>query len=365
MDHFPQAAWLFMQHELQNLPAGQTLWKNCGVLQLLQGNLQREREKISRLEWPATEWQYCHAAAAAQFSGIPDENFPADSEAVAYPGAGWLDAVAWCHHLLAQPGIRVKTNSAAHRLHYRNSHWEIQDANGHLLAESPVVIIANALGAQALSVTAHLPLQAIGGQISLTPPSLSSTSLRCILCHDGYMTPVLPSGQHCLGATFHPHHSYAPDNDDSTDNNHFDEHDRSMSATVSRQDNEENRRQLAHALPHLADSLPDTSNWQGRTAWRAQTMDYLPLLGPLAHLHDFQRDYAGLRDGKRLDYPPLKYLPGLYVNLGHGSKGFTHAALAAEILAADIQGEPAPVSQKTLDALHPLRFWLRQLKRGG
>jgi tRNA 5-methylaminomethyl-2-thiouridine biosynthesis bifunctional protein len=338
LDHFPQQAWLFVQQELQALTREDSAWHPCGVLQLLTGNQQREREKIISAELPETLVNFLDAETASAKAGVALAD-----EAACYATAGWLQPTDWCNHLLSQRGITVKTQSTAVTLEHRDGLWQCRNAQGELLDESPVVIVANSLSARALAQTAQLPLQAVGGQISGMASSPLSAGLKTVICHDGYLTPVLPDGLHCLGATFHP-------GDESTH--------------VTTEDHEENRRQLHEVLPALADSLPETATWTGRKSLRCQSADYLPLLGPVTAIEDFQSNYAGLRNGKVQDYPPLNALPGLYVNLAHGSKGFTQAALAAEILASEISGEPAPVSRKVLDALHPLRFWERQLKRG-
>lgn len=340
LDHFPQQAWLFMQQELQAHEAragDNSPWHPCGVLQLLTGNQQREHEKIISAALPETLVNLLDAETASAKAGVALAD-----EAVCYATAGWLQPTDWCNHLLSQRGITVKTQSTAVTLEHRDGLWQCRDAQGELLDESPVVIVANSLAARALAQTAQLPLQAVGGQISEMASSPLSAGLKTVICHDGYLTPVLPDGLHCLGATFHP-------GDEST--------------CVTAGDHEANRRQLHEVLPALADSLPETATWEGRKSLRCQSADYLPLLGPVAAIADFRLDYAGLRDGKVQDYPPLAALPGLYVNLAHGAKGFTQAALAAEILASEISGEPAPVSRKVLDALHPLRFWEREMKR--
>lgn len=96
---------------------------------------------------------------------------------------------------------------------------------------------------------------------------------------------------------------------------------------------------------------------------RCHSPDHLPIAGPLADVERFRQDYAGLRDGKVIEYPELATQKGLYVNLAHGSRGFSQSLLTAEILASEINGEPAPVSTRVLDALHPMRFAAKDLKR--
>ena len=60
------------------------------------------------------------------------------------------------------------------------------------------------------------------------------------------------------------------------------------------------------------------------------------------------------------DPAQLPWLPGLYVNTGHGSKGLINAPFCAELLASAIAGEPLPADIKLLAALDPNRFLLRK-----
>jgi tRNA 5-methylaminomethyl-2-thiouridine biosynthesis bifunctional protein len=62
----------------------------------------------------------------------------------------------------------------------------------------------------------------------------------------------------------------------------------------------------------------------------------------------------------------LRELPrqsGLYGLLGYASRGLTWAPLAAELLAAGLEGEPLPLEAPLVDALDPGRFQLRQRRR--
>ena len=47
-----------------------------------------------------------------------------------------------------------------------------------------------------------------------------------------------------------------------------------------------------------------------------------------------------------------------------GSRGLSSAPLGAEILAAQIAGEPLPLDSDTLAALNPNRMWVRKLLKG-
>lgn len=338
LDHFSQQAWLFMLDELERLPDTDSPWHPCGILQLATGNQAGLAEALRGQALPADVVRALTPDEATAMAGIPVTH-----RALFYPRAGWLDARRYCRQLLQHPGIRLLEQAEVVALARQAGGWQLRGPHDELLAEAPVVIVANAGAATALAALADLPLNTIRGQVSLAPASPASAPLRTVVCHDGYISPHLPGGMHCLGATFQPG---------------------SRDTTVLAQDHAANRELLAAVLPGLAASLAPEGEWQGRAALRCQSPDYLPLVGPVAARETFLAAYAGLRDGRVMPYPPLPALPGLYVTVAHGSKGFSHAALAAEILASDICGEPAPVSQAVLDALHPMRFRARELRRG-
>lgn len=336
-DHFSQQAWLQALRELAQLPAEDSPWHPCGLLQLATGNQAGLVRTLAAQAFPPEVMTPVSAAEAAALAGIA-----IDLPGLFFPRAGWLEAQRFCRQLLAHPGITLRENTPVAALAHADGEWQLLDRRGAPLAQAPVAILANAAAATAFAPLADLPLGRIRGQVSLAPPSPVSAALRLLVCHDGYISPALPGQGHCLGATFQP-------GDGDTE------------ARVA--DHAENRALLAAALPGLAASLGPETQWGGRAALRCQSPDYLPLVGPVADAAAFADAYRGLRDGKVVKYPELPVLPGLYLNVAHGSKGFSQAALAAEILAAELEGGPAPVSRAVLEALHPMRFRARALRR--
>ena len=75
-----------------------------------------------------------------------------------------------------------------------------------------------------------------------------------------------------------------------------------------------------------------------RVAFRSVTPDRLPVAGEIA--------------------------PGVYGAFAYGSRGLIWAALAAELIASRLEGEPLPVEGKLADAMDPLRFSRRAGSRG-
>src|SRR6185369_782161 len=133
------------------------------------------------------------------------------------------------------------------------------------------------------------------------------------VCRDGYITPAI-DGRHCLGSSF---------NEDTPE------------PGLRVEDHEGNLRRLEAILPGLAAGL-SSAMLDGRVAVRAMSHDRLPILGEL-----------GERSGEA---------NGLFDCLALGSRGMTWAALAAELVASRIAGEPMPVERNLLKVLDPSRF---------
>jgi tRNA 5-methylaminomethyl-2-thiouridine biosynthesis bifunctional protein len=98
---------------------------------------------------------------------------------------------------------------------------------------------------------------------------------------------------------------------------------------------------------------------EGRVGWRLNTPDRLPLVGavPLR--------FESLPPGARLDQARmLPRQPGLFVLGALGSRGISWAPLAAQVLAAWIDGAPLPLESDLLDTIDPARFLVRAHSRG-
>ncbi|HKC30904.1 MAG TPA: FAD-dependent oxidoreductase, partial [Burkholderiales bacterium] len=78
---------------------------------------------------------------------------------------------------------------------------------------------------------------------------------------------------------------------------------------------------------------------EGRVAFRTVAPDRLPLVGKLAE--------------------------GVYGALAYGSRGLLWSALAAEVLASELESDPMPLEGTLLNALDPGRFARRARRRIG
>ena len=71
---------------------------------------------------------------------------------------------------------------------------------------------------------------------------------------------------------------------------------------------------------------------------------------------------AAILTGAHLDDLPRQ--AGLYGCYALASRGLTLAPLLAELIAAQIEGEPPPLERDLVEAVDPARFLLRALRRG-
>jgi tRNA 5-methylaminomethyl-2-thiouridine biosynthesis bifunctional protein len=154
--------------------------------------------------------------------------------------------------------------------------------------------------------------------------------LPFVLCREAYLTPAI-GGIHSAGAT-------------------YDLHDRDPQLRQSSHD--EN---LSKVRSLLGDAgLAPGAPLRGRVGFRCVAPDRLPLVGALPDATPTGRAER-LRD--------LPRHPGLYGLLGYASRGLIWAPLAAELLAAQLEGEPLPLERTLAEALDPARFMLGRARK--
>jgi tRNA 5-methylaminomethyl-2-thiouridine biosynthesis bifunctional protein len=84
----------------------------------------------------------------------------------------------------------------------------------------------------------------------------------------------------------------------------------------------------------------------------------------VGHIVDGSALLAGAATLSGAKLHELPRTPGLYAAFAYGSRGLTWASLAAEVLACELDGEPAPLERTLLDAIDPGRFAMKHLRRG-
>jgi tRNA 5-methylaminomethyl-2-thiouridine biosynthesis bifunctional protein len=295
----------------------------CGVLQLARdpdhADVQRAIAADTSLPPDFAEWLERPAAEALLGLPAPDGGW-------LFRGAGWARPGSVCEAMLAVCGGRLERRFGVGdvRIERDGERWRLTDAQGATVACAPHLVLANGAGAADVPQAAPLPLTMLRGQVSHVPAAMVPR-LPVVLCREAYLTP--PVGGVCsAGATYDPDPN--PD--------------------LSPASHAENLERLRDLLsdPQAARDAP----LEGRVGFRCIAPDRLPLVG---RVPDF--DAAGTTERLR-DVPRH---PGLYALLGYASRGLIWAGFAAELLAAQIEGEPLPLESSLVDALDPARFVLR------
>lgn len=346
-----RAAYLFTLQTWQRLGGiGQAfIGDACGVLQLAADatHAQLQKDILDAHNYPEEFVRWLEARDVAPLTG-----HPASHGGWLFPRGGWVYPGSLCDALLAACGERLQrrfTHDAC-GLHRSGDDWRVCDGNGAVIAQAPVVVIANGTNATIFPQTQELPLTAIRGQIAHVPAD-ALPPLQVVLCGDGYVTPS-SQGVCCVGA------SYDMDADPQM---------REASHT-------ENLARLKQLVPQAEGfvrgegtvagdvdrAYPGSAYtgrpYPGRVAFRCVSPDRLPLVGALP-------DHAAPIAGSRLRDVPR--VPGLYGLLAYGSRGLIWASFAAELLACMLEGEPLPVERDLAAALDPARFALKDHRRGG
>jgi tRNA 5-methylaminomethyl-2-thiouridine biosynthesis bifunctional protein len=299
----------------------------CGVLRFLSSpRLEKLAENLPALGLPPQVARLLSAQACAERLGLSTR-----CGGIYFEEGGWVHPPDVCRAHLQRwkHSIRLRTNITVQIIRRRDGQWQALGAEDELLAEAPVLVIAGGYECLQLAQTAWLPLESVRGQVLQAAANERSEKLNTVLCYDGYVLPAW-DGRHFLGATF----------DHEND-----------SEQISEAQNAELYARLHEWIPDFP--LASSSYESSRVSFRAMSRDRLPLVGVLPDPQEFQADNG-----------PSEQKKGLYVSLGHGSRGLTTCPLAAEIIAALAGNEVLPVENDIAAALAPERFLRRILQRG-
>lgn len=331
---FALTAYLHSLALFESLNLDPQNYQNCGLLQL--GFNARELARIQKVaaqNHSADILQLVTSQEASALAGISISH-----EALYFSKAGWLQPKPLCQRLIQHKNIKVITLNNAISIMKNKNIFYINTQHDTVLT-ADIVIIANANDAQKFSMTSHLKTQAVRGQISQLTATEVSLNLKKVVCSDGYLSPAV-NDEHCLGATF------SAENGDLA----------LVDLTVSLDDHLSNLESLKTISEPLHQSLfKNISN--GRASYRCSTQDYFPLVGNV--LDSTKLKCAPPRPNASSEALPR--IAGLYLNIAHGSKGFSSAPLCAELLACMISNEALPMSHTLAGLLNPNRFLLREM----
>jgi tRNA 5-methylaminomethyl-2-thiouridine biosynthesis bifunctional protein len=288
-------------------------------------DLDAMRATVERQRLPADWVQALDAAAASALAGVV-----LPGPAWFYPGGGWVAPADAVREVVA--GLAFTGGVDVHALQSAGGGWRLLDAGGAVIAESAIVVLANAADAIRLLAPFGLedaPLQRTRGQISGWAGD--PVALRLPVAGDGYAIPMPGGGLWC-GATGALVDDARPRDADDVEN-----HDR--------------LRRLTGLAPPA-----DRTTWRSRVGWRLGSADRLPVAGPLPA----QASGAARRKDQARFVPRRE---GLFVCTALGGRGITLAPLLGALIAAQTTGGPWPLEQSLVDAIDPARWRVRAQRR--
>ena len=219
---------------------------------------------------------------------------------VAAPGL-WFPQGGW---IKPRTLVRAQLEACGPRLH---RHFASTVAE---LPRAPVVVLANAAEAPRLCAVPHLRLRRVRGQLTYVPEDALEPP-HLVVLRGGMVLPPI-DGVCVAGATYDledPH------------------------GALREEDHAGNLERLRGIL-----GVEVNTPVEGRVAFRAVTPDRLPVVGKIAQ--------------------------GVYGAFAYGSRGLVWAALAAELIASELEGEPLPLEGALASAMDPGRFKKRAVARG-
>jgi tRNA 5-methylaminomethyl-2-thiouridine biosynthesis bifunctional protein len=281
-------------------------WRACGVLQLAQNADSEVRfAAVAQSQgYPAQLLEYVHRDRACEIAG----------RAVTH-GGWWIARGGAIPVAALTTGagerslgiVRRAQGRRVERVEREAREWRALDAGERIVAEAPVLVLANAMDARRLLPAAALRLAPVRGQLTYLPAD-PARKLDVVVSGNGYVAP-LPQGGHAAGASYlHDDPEAAP--------------------RVS--EHHDNLARAESMLPGFTAGL-DAYALAGWVGFRATVPDRLPVYGATS-------------------------VEGVYAATGLGSRGLLWAALGAELLASLLSREPIPLPRTFAAAVSPLRF---------
>ncbi len=217
-------------------------------------------------------------------------DWPVDTGGWWFPNGGWVQPSSLCRAALAAfpDRLTVRYHTPVDRLQQTAHGWQALAADGNVLAEAPVVVMASGHAAPRFAQFAWLPQRAARGQVSHLPAT-AMPPLDVVVCKLGYAMPAI-DGLRLIGATLQS---------GDTDPN------------LRAIDHQENLARLNLSLAGFAAGV-DAAELAGRVGFRPMSPDRLPIVGPVP-------DPAVASPNTRLHNLPRQ--PGLWCVQGFGARG--------------------------------------------
>lgn len=341
-------------------------WDDTGLLQLAQTDKQKVNQARLAEMYDRDLLHRVDQATASIIAGVP-----LTSGGLFYPRSGWVSPPAFVAALLRHPNITLQTESEVTFLKHIESEsgnhdsplWKV-DISGKAPITGKVVVLAMADQVTRLSQCESIPFTIVRGQ---TTTVKKESHLKVVVSGEGYVAPtkyVHGNALTTFGATFHRDQLGG----NPTDKEHL-ENVEMLALNSPRMIEELGLTGLAEiaTVPSTRDGDIDApelfEDLEGRAATRASAMGSLPIVGPIADRAQFLERFSAIRlDAKATPNANVPWLNGLYLTTAHGSRGMITAPISGEIIAHYLNGDITRYSEALRAAIHPNRFFYRELR---
>lgn len=330
----------FSQRHFQMLQAQYPellFWHPTGLLQLAWNATEQHRleKRLLHTTYPESLLRVVDANEGAQLCGIT-----VNAPGLWFERSGWLDPHEYARALLSHPRITLHCNTECQKLdRTSDDSWLIATPSEEFTATH--IVLASAFDSAALQPDAAFPLKTLRGQVT-TIQSENLVAARSVICGEGYLCPPHRS-EHHFGATYDLI---------------------SKHGGVLEKDNQTNINTIRKWLPDwlALEALTNATLIKGSAGMRCTTPDYFPIAGPIHQTQPMLTRFARLQhNANACKTLHGEYHSGLFINVGHGSKGLVTIPACAEMICAQICGKPGIFNDEAISAVHPARFLIRNL----
>ena len=232
-----------------------------------------------------------------------------------FPLGGWVNPIALCQTLCTDPSITTRFSTAEPTFEGDQHGWQVKASKNAEPERADALIIASPKMLEELPILNAAKLEFTTGISTVVNSSNDIEKHEHILTGSRSLFPVRDNA-HLISATYQRCRA---------------------GSSHSKAANQDNLAAIAEMLQLSSNNpLKVISHYERE---RVNTSDRMPLIGryqnPLAK-HDFTHP--------------------IFVSSAHGSTGLATCPFAAELVAADICGEPLPVTEKQRLTLDPSRF---------
>lgn len=320
--------------QLLELYLDKQFWQSCGVVHLDFNEQEKKRNQLL-VQQKCGLYDYLSKEELSQIAGIK-----LNCGGLFWQNGAWIHPPALVKQLLQHKNITVFEHTELIDFYFTDNQWQLFTNHQKILNADAIVLATGAN--KTVMAKLGLTIFQIRGQTDNATATAFSGSLNIALSGQSYISPVWQNA-HCFGATFSPNNA---------------------DTQISAQDSSENRHNLIKLHTQLGEELGVQAALKPHCAIRADAYDHLPLVGRVGNYLKMQEIYAPLAKDKNYHFknpPECPYLPNVFVNVAHSSRGLATAPLCGEALACEMLGLPNPLGETLRVALSPNRVIIRDL----